>query len=236
MRRIFPFAVSVILALVFSTEVNAQRDAPVWSCYLSPISILDKHPLISTQFVLHKDGGPHEHFEHQCYILLYLKTDEDEILKSIVDEAFVDKKKQAEHSFLVSLEEKGMVVRLATKVARRMLREKGKEQQCTSGFCYPFEFDFSISDLFKKLNSVKNFDANDVKVSGKSTWFNQKFGLIAFVPVNDSIYSTDVADELQQTHDFANIMDSNTSILYFRPLPYEFSFKRHEEKVILYIN
>jgi hypothetical protein len=46
-----------------------------------------------------------------------------------------------------------------------------------------------------------------------------------------------VSPRLREMYDFANVMDFETALLYFRPLPYEFGFKKYQEDTLLiYIN
>jgi hypothetical protein len=76
-----------------------------------------------------------------------------------------------------------------------------------------------------------------VDVAGDYTWFDDKFKLLVFVPVNDSAQATKVSAELHKMYDFANLMNFENSLLYFRPLPYEFQFKKYrEERLLIYIN
>ena len=57
-----------------------------------------------------------------------------------------------------------------------------------------------------------------------------------FVPVNDSKYATKVSNQLRETHDFAHFRDSETILLYFKPLPYRFQFKPlGNEDVVIYV-
>ena len=42
------------------------------------------HP-ITVDFLFKKNGGPYEHTQHQAYVLVYLKKDEEQILKLAAD-------------------------------------------------------------------------------------------------------------------------------------------------------
>jgi hypothetical protein len=56
---------------------------------------------------------------------------------------------------------------------------------------------------------------------------------MVFVPVNNSAQANKVSPEI---HHFANVMNDSTSLLYFRPLPYELDMQTYEKKVLIYIN
>jgi hypothetical protein len=226
---------SLFCCILFNPSARAQRDSPVWDSYLSPISVQAESGSLSADFLFHKNGGPHEHSEHQCYVLLYLKQDEQAILKTVSDAVLVKKKDQDTKPFLKMLTQRKLVVTLETKVAKR-ISEDDREYKCHSGFCFPFKFKFDNETLLNELDKLANFDAENVTVSGKATWFNDDFKLMVFVPVNDSVYSTLVSPKLRKTYDFANVMDDETSILYLRALPYSFGFKGYEQNLILYIN
>lgn len=230
--------VTIMIAIVLNvpSTVIAQRDAPVWNCYLSPISISDDHPNMEVRFVLHKDGGPHEHFEHQCYLLVYLKENEDVIRQRVQDSHFIDKANQERQSFLKKLEQQKLIARVGTQVAKNIPDDQRESCGCISGKCFRYKFTINVSQLFEKLDVNLGFDPAQSKVSGNSTWFDQRLGMIVFVPTNDSPLANEVARELQQTHDFAHLMDWDTSILYFKPLPYEFQYRRIKGKLVLSIN
>ena len=228
--------IPLFLFLIASNAAQAQRDAPVWNCYLSPITVSAEDPNLSISFVLHKDGGPHEHIEQQGYVLLYLKAEERVILDAIRDADYVNKATQAKKAFLNDLTERKLCAKLETKVSKKISDDDREEMARDSGYRFPFEFQFDTEKLYQHLKSNTKFDETNTTISGKSTWYKEKFGLIVFAPVNDSIYADQISDKLTQTDDFANVMNTETSILYFKPLPYEFSFKRHEEKLIVYIN
>ena len=92
--------------------------------------------------------------------------------------------------------------------------------------------------MFRAVQRLGNFDIKSVDVAGDYTWFEDKFKLIVFVPVNDSAQATKVSAELRKMYDFANFMDFQSSLLYFRPLPYEFQFKKYgaANTLLVYIN
>lgn len=225
------FSLSSVLTAAF-----AQRDAPVFDSFLSPITVgKPENSEIHASFTLHKTGGPHEHVEHQCYVLLYLKKDEASIRKTVGSEELTDKSLALEESFIAKLEKQNLVVTLESKVAKlvRRSREDGGRGP-DAGF--PFEFKFKNRVLFDEVTKLSNFDSTNVTVFGKSSLFNDQIGIIAFVPVNDSVYATKVKPDLRATIDFANFTDSKTAVLYFRPLPYSFNFCKRDGEVLIYIN
>src|ERR1043165_5247575 len=102
-----------LLVLFFSgftpDIARAQRDAPVWECYMPRFSVYrEKEQAIVTDFAVRKNGGPYEHLEHQCYVLAVMKSDEAAVLKLAGEAAVTDKK--AEKSFLQVLQEKKLAV------------------------------------------------------------------------------------------------------------------------------
>lgn len=247
-----------ILACCLHGSVTlAQRDAPVWECYLPSINVScpDRDADLSIDLVLDKGGGPSNHTEHQMYLLSYLVKDEEEILQISKDIALLDKKAEGESKqFFDVLLKRGLVTIVDTKVAPRHIpRElEGYEQftEAEAKRLNDFDFSFTISKekLFESVGKLKHFGAHR---SGPHGYYEDDFKLMVFVPVNDSKYATDVKEGVRGEHDFANgrfLDDANgdplswsTPILYFRPLPYEFELRRLEEgkdagKLLLYIN
>lgn len=91
--------------------------------------------------------------------------------------------------------------------------------------------------VFQSVSKLGNFHPEKAGVSASETWFDKKFKLIVFLPVNNSRHATKVSKELREMWDFANVMNTFTALLYFRPLPYEFGFKKYrEDKPLVYIN
>jgi len=240
--------------LIVSTCVStafAQRDAPVWECYLPQVSIYHdntnaKAPAITVDFLFKKNGGPHEHTEHQAYVLLYLKKDEEQILKLAADPELTKKANEKTKLFLDLLVEKKLVVALDSQVAKidrtpRFQDVRGNPKTQTRAdtlaeFSFAYKFIFTYETLFQSLQKLGNFNLENAEVVGKERWFNDKFKLIVFVPVNDSAHATKVDPKIHEMYDFANVMNFKTALLYFRPLPYEFGFKRYEDTTLIYIN
>ncbi|HEY7546415.1 MAG TPA: hypothetical protein VID27_16115 [Blastocatellia bacterium] len=247
-------ACSILVGFLLASTAFGQRDAPVWDSYLPRISVYpDKRngqDAITIDLLFKKNGGPYEHTEHQSYILLFLKKDEEQILKLAGDPQLTGKHNEKTKLFLDLLVEKKLVVPLESQVARINSRDgrtppfadvKGNPKQSgiesVAEFSFPFKFTFTHQMLFESVRKLNNFNPENVTIVHKSTWFNDKFKLIVFVPVNDSAHANKVSPKLRNLPDFANVMDFDTSLLYFRPLPYEFSFKKYEENTLLiYIN
>lgn len=241
--------VSLLIALLSVSTAFAQRDAPVWESYLPKISIYHddsgKQPALTIDFLFKKNGGPHEHTEHQAYVLVYLKKDEEQLLKLAGDPALTNKKNEKTKLFLDMLVDKKLVVPLDSQVSKIARTPRFPDVRGNPGsggaeespeFSFPFKFTFTYETLFQSVRKLGNFDPQKAEVVGKQTWFDDTFKLIVFVPVNDSAHATKVSPKLREMYDFAYSMDFKTALLYFRPLPYEFGFKKYEENTLVYIN
>lgn len=239
---------SIVIAFLCVSPAFAQRDAPVWECYLPRVSIFHaasgNQRALTIDFLFKKSGGPHEHVEHQAYILLYLQKDEEQILKLAGDPELTKKENEKSKLFLDLLVEKKLVVPLESHVAKikqtpRFPDVRGYPQNDEAAdleYSFPFNFTFAYETLFQSARKLGNFNPQEVRVAGRSTWSEDKFKLMVFVPVNDSRHATKVSAKLREMYDFANLMDFKTALLYFRPLPYEFSFKKFDENMLVYIN
>jgi hypothetical protein len=240
---------ATILIILLCVPAFGQRDSPVWESYLPKISIyhddLNSRPALTIDFLFKKNGGPYEHKEHQAYVLVYLKKDEEEILKLATDPQLVNKKNEKTKLFLDLLVEKKLVVSLDSQVAKigstpRFPDVKGNPTRTGADaidqFSFAYKFTFTYDTLFQSVQKLGHFNAQNVNVVGSSTWFDDKFKLIVFVPVNDSLHATKVSPKIREAYDFASVMNSNTALLYFRPLPYEFGFKKYQQDTLIYIN
>jgi hypothetical protein len=245
---------SLFIGFLWVSTAFGQRDAPVWESYLPSVSIYhdggNRDGAITVDFLFKKNGGPHEHTEHQAYVLLYLKEDEEQIMKLAGDSQLVRKKNEKAKLFLDVLVEKKLVAPLGSQVAklnsrhgsnRRFADVRGYPRRAgvdsLAAFSFPFKFTFTYETLFQSARKLGNFRPEKVMAEGKSTWFDDKFKLMVFVPVNDSAHATKVSRNLREIHDFASVMDVETSLLYFRPLPYELGFKKYgEDALLIYIN
>jgi len=225
---------SILIGFVWMPSAFGQRDAPVWESYLPKISIYhesnNKGDAITVDFLFKKNGGPYEHIEHQAYILVYLKKDEERILKLAADPQLSKKQSDNAKRFFEVLTEDKLVVPLESKVAKLNSRTG---VDTLAQFSFPFKFTFTDEKLFQSVQKLGNFRSDNVTVSGSTTWFEEKFKLMVFIPVNNSVYANKVSPELRKTWDFANVMNTDTSILYFRALPYELSFRKLKEQVLL---
>ena len=240
---------SILVLLVCISTAFGQRDAPVWEAYLPKLSIYhengNKQPALTIDFLFEKNGGPHEHTEHQAYVLVYLKKDEEEIMKLAADPQLIKKENEKTKLFLDVLVEKQLVVPLESQVAKlnrtaRFPDVKGNPKPNGAGtldeFGFPYKFTFTYEKLFQSVGKLGNFNRQNVNVVGGFSWFNDKFKLMILVPVNDSRLATKVSKKMREMYDFANVMDFNTALLYFRPLPYELSFKTWDGGMLVYIN
>lgn len=240
---------SILMVLLFVSTAFAQRDAPVWECYLPKISIYHddsaRQSALTVDFLFKKNGGPHEHTEHQAYVLVYLKKDEEQILKLAADPELIKKQNEKTKLFLDVLVEKKLVVALESQVAKivntpRFADVRGNPKRTGADslaeFSFPFKFTFTYEALFESVQKLGNFDREKVQVVGKERWFEEKFKFLVLIPVNDSRLATKVSPKLREMYDFANVMDFKTALLYFRPLPYEFGFKKYEQETLVYIN
>ena len=95
MRMIWLLLLVVFLCV---SPAFGQRDAPVWEAYLPQFSIYHDQSkgqdAITIDFLFKKNGGPVEHTEHQAYMLVYLKKDEEQILKLAGDSRLVNKENE----------------------------------------------------------------------------------------------------------------------------------------------
>src|SRR5262245_44046732 len=107
---------SILIVFLWASTALAQRDAPVWESYLPQLAIYhdddNRNPGITVDFLFKKHGGPHEHTEHQAYVLVYLTKDEEQIMKLAADPEVIKKKNEATKVFLDLLVEKKLVVAL----------------------------------------------------------------------------------------------------------------------------
>ncbi|HET8783881.1 MAG TPA: hypothetical protein VFM63_15815 [Pyrinomonadaceae bacterium] len=239
----------ILVLLLYVPTALGQRDAPVWEAYLPKISIyhddVERHPALTIDFLFKKNGGPYEHKEHQAYVLVYLKKDEEEILKLATDPQLTTKKNEKTKLFLDLLVEKKLVVSLDSQVAKigrtpRFPDVRGTPKNAGADtldqFSFAYKFTFTYDALFQSVQKLGHFSIQNVNVVGSSTWFDDKFKLIVFVPVNDSLHATKVSPKIREAYDFAAVMNFNTALLYFRPLPYEFQFKKYQQDTLVYIN
>ncbi len=243
-----------LLLLVFTPRVAlAQRDPPLLECYLPSITIRHAEgERLSLDLVLKKETGPVEHREHQMYLLAYLLDDEAEVLEICSDPELLDKTKGGDSRlFLDVLIDKRVVTILETKVAKRQgfagqdnlgkYADGSKAGRNKADFLrlntFAFSFSPSYVDLFSKVSKIKHFRNEDAPPNQVGI-YKHKFKLLVYVPVNDCKYATKVDDEVRGKNDFGldEYGRGTTPILYCRPLPYEFTFRRDSDAgTVVYI-
>src|SRR6185436_3086738 len=116
-----------------------------------------------------KNGGPVEHKEHQAYILVYLKKDEEQILKLAGDAELVNKENEkTTKPFLDLLIDKKLVVPLETQVAKinggrtpRFADARGYPRRSgvdtLDRHSFPFRFTFTYETLFRTVRGLGNY-------------------------------------------------------------------------------
>ncbi len=238
---------SVVLVACFLPSLSyAQQDPPLIECYLPSISMQHADgERLSIELILKKETGPTKHREHQMYLLAYLVEDEKEVLEIASDPNLLDKAKGGDSKlFLDVLLEKGLVTVIETKVAKRQgfagqdnlgkYVDGSKAGRDKENFLKLNAFAFSFSPtyvgLFDKISKLKNF-RNEDPPPDTLGFYKRGFKMLVFVPVNDCKYASDVRDGIRGKNDFG--LDEyglgKTPVLYFRPLPYEFRFRRDSD-------
>ena len=229
----------------------AQRDAPLLECYLPSIAVRHAEgDRLSLELVLKKETGPHEHKEHQMYLLAYLLDDEKEVLKIVSDAALLENEGGADALlFLDVLLEKGLVTILETKVAERgafAAMDNARKYADGSGLArdkesflkintFAFSFSPTYHELFEKVSQLNSFSNENPQRFGE---FASKFKMLVYVPVNNSKYASKVRDEIRSKGDLVvgEYVANKTVTLYCRPLPYEFVFGRdRNERTVIYV-
>ena len=220
----------------------AQRDAPVWNSFLPRIALFDERTTLDFEITFKKGGGPAEQSAHsQVYVLAYLEKDESRILELAADKKLTRKSEEKDKLLLDVLVNEKLVALLETKVAKEseapvvISPKSGRASRGAS--CYDFEFSFNNNKLFETVGKLKSFDHTNF-VESDHRYYNDKFKLMIFVPVNDCKYATRIPKKQREFYDFAHFMDRDTIIQYFKPLPYRFQFKPLDEEgvVLLYVD
>ncbi len=254
-------ALSIVAFGLVSTSAFAQPDAPVWESYLARQSLYhEKDDAITFELLFKKEGGSGEHTHHQMYILAYLKNDEPQILQLADDASLLDKSKVDRPMLIDVLLEKKLITILDSKIGKRA-RHSVQDDVVNDGVqsddlhgkaslklnSYPFTFTFSYQAMVDAVRELGNFDEKNV-INGEHLYFEDKFKLLVFVPVNDCKYATKVAPELNEKSDVASSFSRDkdddlfqkysTPLLYFKPLSYEFEFKKlvAEDRYLIYVN
>jgi hypothetical protein len=232
-------ALALSLPFMFPTAGFAQRDAPVWESHLSRISVYNNNRTSSVlELDYKKEGGHYVHDHHQLYVMAYLQKDEAEILKMVPKEEAPKKKGPAKKFFLDLLIEKKLVKVLQTK-ATKVHPWNYKDQHDRRNHVYSFKFHFEHKALFETVESLVNFDSDNISVYGTKkdiTLYGDKFKMMVFVPVNTNPYATKIPMNLRKQYDFPPGHWRLRPIHYFRPLPYVFELKRVSDGFLLYKN
>jgi hypothetical protein len=220
---------SLLAVFWVSAPALAQRDPPVFCSYLPSITLFSERAALDLELLFCKAGGPIEHKEHQMYMLGYLEKDEARILELAADKKLTSKKESGK-LLLDVLEEAKLAAILDTKVAKREVVPPDQQDARRPGkgsHSYKYSFSLNNASLFKTIGGLKNFK---VEMEMGRRYYNDKFKLLVFVPVNDCKYATKVPKELRDMYDFAHFYDSDTILLHFKPLPYSFQFKPPDEQ------
>lgn len=243
----------LLLVILIKVPSFAQRDPPLVECFLPSISVTHAaDQRLAIDLVFKKETGPVGHTEHQMYLLAYRSSDEAEIRKVASNPKWLDKRKPKEDDlFLEILFDRKLVSNVDSKVAKRSgfagQDNLGKYSDgSTSGRTkesflklntFAFSFSPTYAELFEAASKLAGFPAEN-EPSNPLGIYRQRIKLMVFVPVNDCRYSTKVRPEVRAKGDFGlnEYIGGTKPILYFRPLPYEFVFRR-DGKVgtILYI-
>ncbi len=231
-----------LAALSCASTSFAQRDAAVSNSFLPRISMFNERTTLDFEVTFMKGGGPHEQSAHsQMYVFGYLEKDEPQILQLAADKTLTTKSKDEKRLLLDVLIDEKLIAHLGTKVAKEsglpVMMNSKSNRTLRGGSCYDFEFSFNNKSLFETVGKLKNFDQASF-VESDHRYYNDKFKLLIFVPVNDCKYATEIPEEQRAFYDFAHFMDRETIIQYFKPLPYRFQFKPLDEEgvVLLYID
>lgn len=232
--------VIVFVLMGFTGTAIAQRDPPVSDSYLPRTVVYRERLTLDFETTWCKAGGPVEQSSHaQMYVLLYLEKDENEILELSRLEELTNKKNRVDDLILSALEEKGLAIVLDTKVATLETSDATKKlKKQLAGRNYDFEFSFEYSSLLEKHKELANFDKDSVRNAGSlGHYFDDKVKILLVVPVNDSPLATLIPEELRNFYDFAHLMNSETSIHYFKPLPQRYKLRQlNDGKVIANID
>jgi hypothetical protein len=242
--RTIQAAAAIGLAMGICRQASAQRDAPVWECYLPRFSLYHDRDeggqrALVLEFAVRKNGGPHEHTEHQCHVLACLASQTQNILAMARDPALSNKKSE-KVSFLDMLAEKKLAVVLDSKVAKLnspdgrtpMFPDASGKPMITGAknvdqYAFPFTFTFRDEDLLAAAAKLGGFDPAKLRQGGQDKWYEQAIALLVLVPVNDSRMADKVAKDIRARPDFAHPMDTDTSILICKALPYALTFSKH---------
>ena len=246
-------ALSAAAFFSFLIPASAQEDSPVWESYLARIAAYHPDRLsTSVEFVWEKGGGPHEHKEHQVYLLAYLQKDEKDILELMKDPRLTTKAEvqkpdgtKDDDKILDVLLARKLVIVLETTVATRTDRVANAADPKTAGTGreFPFTCKFENALLFERVRALPGFDAKAPvrvrSVDSYQDWFQEDFKLMPFIPVNDCKYADKVKPENKTDYDFTygEYRTDGNIAQYMRPLPYVFTLTQLSSgEVLVYIH
>lgn len=236
MQKLF---VSLCLLVIIGTSAFAQGVPPVRQNYLSPVSVeTGKEACLDVRFSYHKDGGLRYHDQRQAQLLIYLKKDEAEILKIARVAEKLDNPKTDLAPFDKLMADRKLIIPLEAKLAKRLVgaaeKPKRRYQFPLDSFFFNFQLDYDT--LLTTLKKLDHFDKQNVIKNRDTTTYRDEFGLIVFVPLNNSRYATLVPQRLRKLSDVGKFYRAEAPILYFRPLPCNFQMDQHDEDISLNIN
>jgi len=232
---------ALFLIATFASPTFGQRDAPVWDSYLPRVVTYNQRTNLDFELTWHKGGGPSKQLSHaQMYVLLYLEKDEPQILELAKEEKHTNKKNKEEDLILAVLEKKKLAIVLAVELADADKSDATSKlkKKLRGGSNFDFEFSFDYSEILTKHKELGNFNEANVDSSPSlGQTYNDKVKLMLFIPVNDCPLATLVPEELRKSHDFAHLMDLDTSIQYFKPLSQSFQLRQLKDgDVVAYID
>ncbi len=238
---------AVTLGVVDLSLVQAQKHSPVWDSYLSQVSLakLTRSDLqIDIRYI--KNGGPGKQTHAQMDLYLYRAADEGTILEIAGREEGLDKTQTERPMFLDVLLEEGLVVRVGRGVAERQPSKPDSvagAEDATGGTTtsgpivtptaaiedrsFAYQFDLGAARLIQQATHLRQFLVPEPSDLLWRRHYNDRLKLLAFVPVNDCKYATDVPAACREYEDFPwdpkfPYGGNPSPIQLLKPLPYEF--------------
>ncbi len=223
---------AIILVLLSVTTLRGEEWYADSGSYLSGITLFEERSTLDFD-LLYRYSGPNDlfHDEHQMYVLGFLEKDEARIRDLAADETLKDENQNdGKFLFEMLLEEK-LVVVLDTKTAKpRVLMPEERPTRLRLGVPHSYSFSFKNNDLVNELSKLKNFDAKKLDM-----WdmVEDKFKLLIFVPKSNNKHSTKLS-----TKKYHGIRHWKAGTLYFKPLPYRFTFRllKDEDLHLIYVD
>jgi hypothetical protein len=227
--------------------VQAQQHAPVWDSYLSQVSLakLTRSDLqIDLRYI--KNGGPGKQTHAQMDLYLYRAADEAKILEIAGRVEGLDKTQTERPMFLDVLLGEGLVVRVGRGVAERQLsqqRAAAGDEDATGRVArlgplpapeaaiqdrsFAYQFDLGAAGLIQQATQLRQFVVPEPSDTLWRRHYDDRLKLLAFVPVNDCKYATDVPAACRQYDDFPwdpkfPYGGNPSPIQLLKPLPFEF--------------